>query len=321
MIELIMKMIICLLIALALGFVIGWLLSKIVQSKKHIIESDKIYARLYEKDEELKKLNKTYEKKKESLLQLETENRELNSTLEEKSQLLEEKSDYALKLQQALNIAKNSAIENSSAKEYNQALVQQVNKFETLCKKRENEMTELEEVLVKAEVTIEEKEKLILQKEKDDSLAKAKAQLKMLEAKVEELTSKSKQDKAMILEQKKNLEESEKKFSLIPAPDEKKEKVISDYEKRIVALENELKLYTLKDKDDELIISKDQFTHIEEQLISYQKEINSLKEMNKSLVKEGDAIALLKSNSNASDVDDKDIVKLFRDTYKKITKS
>ena len=102
---------------------------------------------------------------------------------------------------------------------------------------------------------------------------------------------------------------------------------MKSYEKRIKALEEELKLYEAESSDAEFIISKDQFIKIEEQLELYQKEIESLKneknEKNELLLKSQKSFTGLHFQDKILDKeeDESSMVEAFRKTYKKITKS
>jgi prefoldin subunit 5 len=115
-------------------------------------------------------------------------------------------------------------------------------------------------------------------------------------------------------------EQLKSKIEELSLLNEEKDSSIELYQKTISELENELKVYATNGEDDEFIISKDQFTHIEEQLVAYQKEIKSLKEENSRLVQLSNN-EKIKDTSKSDDMDDISIVKLFRETYKKITKS
>jgi len=263
MTELIIKMVLCLLAALLLGFLIGWLLSKVIQAKRHLLTLDKLNSDLADKNDEVLNLKSKYADKKSMLLKLSDENRELNAFLEDKSKLVDERSLELTQVQQSLNIAENRVNENFSAKEHNQALVQQVNNLEKLYVKKNDEIQGLEEVLVKAENTIE-----------------------ALTLKNEEISN------AVLL-----------------------------YQQTISDLEEELKISSSSKEDDEFIISKDQFTHIEDQLVQYQKEIDILKEEKKGLLVKRKEVEVGISKDEVSELDDGSIVKLFRDTYKKITKT
>jgi chromosome segregation ATPase len=295
MIELIIKMIVCLLIALLLGFAIGWVLSKVIQAKKHIVHLDKLNSKLSDKNDYIEKLKSDDNDKKLALLNLSDENRELKTLLEDKSKLVDEKSMELTHLQQSLNIAQNTVNENFSAKEHNQALVQQVNNLEKLYLKKNNEIKELEEVVIKAEDTIESTYTLLNKKEK---------QLK---------------EHAVFIKDNiiKKLETEVETLQLL-----NRELLDSDAscQKKVMELKEELKHASIEREEDEFIISKDQFTHIESQLVQYQKEIDILKEANKALRAKSNEVELFKLSGETSELDDTSIVKLFRDTYKKITK-
>jgi len=88
----------------------------------------------------------------------------------------------------------------------------------------------------------------------------------------------------------------------------------------IKSQEEELKLYRGNAEEDEFIISKDQFTHIEKQLIAYQKEIKALKEENQRLMGKSKEEQGWTAKIATSELDDSTIVKLFHNTYQKITK-
>jgi len=96
----------------------------------------------------------------------------------------------------------------------------------------------------------------------------------------------------------------------------KAEETIEIKEKCCKVLEDKLAEYTSTKVDEELLISKDQFTQIENKLVEYQTKIDVLKKENEALGGKS-----LKRKNGISELDDLSIVKLFRDTYKKITKS
>ena len=160
-------------------------------------------------------------------------------------------------------------------------LKQRVKELERLDRRREKELEEFESVLLKAEESIEKQ---------------AKEHLKI----VDELTQ---------------------KIDLLELENHEKVKTIELYQDRIAELEEELKLYTANSKDAEFVISKDQFTKIEEQLEKYQEEIRVLKK------EKSDLLNNLKEDEDDSlkeeilELNDGSIGKLFRETYKRITKS
>ena len=107
---------------------------------------------------------------------------------------------------------------------------------------------------------------------------------------------------------------AEQKIELLSKEREEYLKALNNYKRR-AQRESE------RDKDDEFIISKDQFVHIEEKLVEYQKEIDSLKEKNEALNRINEKQESLVRKIENSDLDDKAIVNLFKESYKKITKS
>ena len=296
MTELIMKMVLCLVVALLLGLVIGWLLSKIAQSKKHHLEVDVLSNTLEDRNSHMKMLEKQFSEKETALLQYTHENRELKESLVEKSNNL-------IDTEKKLKNAEKALSTNLNYKEENEKLLQQITQFKNEAESKTKELEELETVLIKAEKTIEDKSNLLSDSAKklatfasgvvgglavsSDSVDEEK-----LKSKIEELT----------------------------LTNDEKDSSIELYQNTILELENELKLYMTNGEEDEFIISKDQFTHIEEQLTDYQKEIKALKEENSRLVQLSGAENTA-SDSKSDDMDDISIVKLFRETYKKITKS
>jgi len=311
MIDLISKMVLCLLVALLLGFLIGWLLSKIIQAKKHIVTLDKLNNDLAEKDDQLIKLNREYGDNKAMLLTLTDTNKELNTLLEDKSKAFDERSLELTQVQQALHIAQNTVNENITAKEHNQALVQQVNNLEKLYAKKNVELKELEEVVVKAEDKVEETYRLCSDKEK---------QLKNQYSKDTEGLDKFKELKFSSVVKENGVKKLEAELEALSSKNNENKESIARYQKKISDLEEELKRNSIESEEDEFIISKDQFIHIENQLVQYQKEIDALKEENKILTSKSSEIEILKIKGETSELDDTSIVKLFRDTYKKITK-
>ncbi len=111
------------------------------------------------------------------------------------------------------------------------------------------------------------------------------------------------------------------KIEVLLLENEEQQKTIELYKETIAEFEEELKLYSANRDEQEFIISKDQFTHIEAQLVEYQKEIESLKKMNSELIANNtiETKQILKNGN--SEVDDGSVVKIFKDTYNKITKN
>jgi uncharacterized protein YneF (UPF0154 family) len=249
MIDLIIKMTFCLIIALILGFFIGSMLSRTFLKKKHKIEVDELNRRLFEYREEIEKQVEIQVEiqvnKEKGIKENHLENKKNKSVLLAKEKLLDKKSKEVWKLQKELKISENSLKENLNEKEYNQSLIEQIIELEEKEEKHQKEMQGLEKVLIKAETMIEGRDTLITR------------------------------------------------------------------------LQEELK----EEKEtEELLITKDQFTQIEAQLIEYQREILRLKTMNKDLTKSDNEKSSIEIKEIHSELDDSAIVKLFGDTYKKIIK-
>ena len=282
MTELITKMILCLIVALLLGLVIGWLLSKIAQSKKHLFEKDVLNNTLDDKNNRIEVLEKECAEKETTLLQCSDENKELKESLAEQEK---------------------SITHNSTLTTENQDLLEELNKLKEEVDAKSKELEELETVLVKAEETIEEKSSLL-----SDSVKKLAT---FTTGAVGGFVAGSKSDEE---------EKLKSKIEELTLTHTEKDKSIALYQETISELESELKLYMTNGEEDEFIVSKDQFTHIEEQLVAYQKKIKELKEENSRLAQLSNS-ENSDDNLNSSELDDIAIVKLFRETYKKITKS
>ncbi|KIM08750.1 MAG: hypothetical protein KU29_03215 [Sulfurovum sp. FS06-10] len=244
MTALIVKMVLCLVVALVLGFLIGWFLSKALRKEQENLASDDLYSTIEVQKEQIEKLEKQYADEKLLVTQYNDQNRELKGKLLQKINLLKDKSDTLLELQNKLQSSSPTKNDTIELREKNYTLVKQMEALHVAAEKKEKEIEEFESVLIKAEETIEIKEKCC----------------KVLEDKLAE--------------------------------------------------------YTSTKVDDELLISKDQFTQIENKLVEYQTRIDVLKKENEALGGKS-----LKRKNGISELDDLSIVKLFRDTYKKITKS
>jgi len=311
MTELIAKMVLCLVAALILGFLIGWLLSKLAHSKNHLMKVDALSSSLDEKNETIELLKKENTKEKSLVENFVVTNKKLKGSLNDKESLIGEQSIQLDNVQKELHLAQSNVSESLRAKEDNKALLHQLNILEKSFYTKEAEIHELETVLVKAEERIEEKSKLATTYK--DEMETIKSQTVEQENKGVQALNESLAEKEKLFEQMKN------KVEELTIINDEKAHSITLYQDTISQLENELKLYSVDGKDDEFIISKDQFTHIESKLADYQKEILLLKDENNML--KGKDKKVMPENTNHSELDDIAIVKLFRDTYKKITKS
>jgi len=132
--EFILKMVLCLILAIVLGIVIGLLWSKL-KTKKTERREEKSAGALSLK---LKELESLYVKEQEAKANFEKQCRELKGELMQKTNLLVSTSETLKELQNK----KMHLVQNSSSS------------MENLLKKKEQELLEFEEVLVKAEETI-----------------------------------------------------------------------------------------------------------------------------------------------------------------------
>jgi hypothetical protein len=246
MLELMIKMFLCLLGALVLGFIIGWLLSKSLTSKKYLKKINKLANNLLTSEDAVQKLKEINLNREADLKTMMSKNKKNESELEMKAQSM-------WRLQRKLTASEQSLKENLNAKEYNQSLLQKNIELERLLEQKIKEMSGFEGVLIKAETMIEERDK------------------------------------------------------------------------KIALLENGYQGENLEEELDELVMTKEQFSYIEAQLLEYQKEISELQKTNKRLEeKYGVKQPLekeIEKKEEHSELDDSTIVKLFGDTYKKIIKS
>jgi len=168
----------------------------------------------------------------------------VSNELKDTEDALAEKTSLLTTLQSKLN--KDGSSENSMHKlqQENSRLSSKNQKLIEIDRQRIVELKSFEEVVLLAEEKVEEHEKLYY----------------------------------------KMLEELNEEIDRLTVENDKHKESIKIYEKRINKLEKELKLYKAENTDPEFVISKDQFLAIEEQLKSYQKEINSLKNANTGLL-------------------------------------
>ncbi|CAA6817708.1 MAG: Unknown protein [uncultured Sulfurovum sp.] len=279
MIELMLKMTSWLVAAMALGFIVAWLLSKLFYSRKYNMKEDSFSAIIFERNNMIEKLEKKFRDEK---LMFER----LSNDFENSQKGLAEKTSLLTTLQHKVDNTDDSI----NLKHENSLLQLELKKLKKVDNERLKELLSFEEVLVHSENKMEENER------------NYKQVLKNLDQEIEKLTLLSKTQ----------------------------EEKINVYQKNIADLEKELKLYEAGKADSEFIISKDQFLKIEEQLEIYQKEIVELKHKNSELkAKRTMSEVKVDEESLEKEVvdklrkenDDSSVVKVFRETYKKITKS
>ena len=269
MMELIIKMTFWLVLAMLLGFVISWFLSKTIYSKQYL--------------EQKKSLENTIA--------------ERNSLLSKVEKELQSEKTISKKLLQNLKTTQKELLSNATALKKLERQLESDTKDGSSFHKREQELKEFEEILLLAEKKIEENE------------VDYKVALKKLTDEIERLKAEKKSDKQSI------------KF----------------HEETIDGLKEDLVLYKADTSRPEFIITKDQFLKIEEQLGLYSNEIITCKdEKNKLMKKLKNRVQPLKANLEKANFeklepkkvnemsiasDDGSVVKVFRETYKKITNS
>lgn len=254
MTELVVAMIACLITAIVLGIIIGWLLSKTILEKAHLKEITTLNSQLVEGTIALEEHQRSSKNEQRNIEKMILKNRDLTRTLQDKSTLLESRRRELFTLQKELNLSQNSLNKASDTKKHNHTLMKKIMSLETLLQRKGKEGRGLETVLLRADKIIEERNQVI-----------------------------------KILKEKLN---------------HYQEKTLLDEE-----------------KEEELLISKDQFTHIENQLLVYQKEISKLEKTNKILREHQKDLSMIQLKESEKELDDLAIVKLFGDTYKKIIKS
>jgi len=289
MTELILSMIFWLLLAMVLGLVVAWLFAKVYYKRREKNQADDYSASLLERNNLIDKLKNNLDKKK---LVYEQVSHELDTT----KATLASKSTQTKNLQNQLNSLSTSVGEADSLKRQNNLLNLELERVKNMNEKISDELAEFETVLIRAEEKLEENEKSYQQI------------IRSLDKEVEALT----------------ISNQEQKQRLIKS------------EKYIATLEEDLKLYHANNRDPEFIITKDQFMKIEEQLKNYQEEINQLKEekdeaiskKRKTVKVPSTELAVIENKSEEKSMDepehhkdDSSMVRVFRDTYKKITKS
>lgn len=284
MTELMMKMTSWLLVAMALGFIVAWLLSRTIYKKKQGDKENTFLAVILERNNMIDKLEKSFSKERMIF-------EKLSDDLKTSNEALAEKTSNLTTLQNRINNSNSNENISLALKEKNNSLLIQIQKLEQADIKRVKELEGFEEILLLAEEKVEDSEKSY------------KQIVKKLDDDIECLTLEA--------------EKSKKGHRL-------NEKTISD-------LKEALRLYEADSSAPEFIISKDQFIKIEEQLGIYQKEIESLKsenhefflklkksssELDEEKILENKTVYELQKENN-----DSSVVKVFRETYKKITKS
>lgn len=144
MYEIIGKMVLCLVLALLLGAIIGWLLSRALRGEEFIEEDSIDYEH---QDSEavirMKQLEKLYENEKSLSTEYLKTNKDLKGQLMQKNTLLSNTSETLRTLQSQKNSTGNNSL---------------IRTLEEKLANKDKELLEFEAVLIKAEETIELKE-------------------------------------------------------------------------------------------------------------------------------------------------------------------
>jgi len=282
MVELMFKMVFWLLAAMALGFVMAWFLAKIFYQKKQRLEVDTLSAVLLERNNMIDKLEEKFRNEKIMFEKVSDDFKNTEEALAQKSSLL-------TTLQNKLNNLNVYEQETIELKRQNLLLGKEVKQLKVADKERVRELEDFEEVLILAEKKVDENEQNYQQV------------LKSLDERVEALE-----------------EERQNQIN-----------TIKRYEKDMAKLEEALQLYTSTTNDPEFVISKDQFVKIEDQLKIYQEQLllleNENNELRLKIEKSKKTPEKLLEENTVKEVkrerDEGSMVKVFRETYKKITKS
>jgi len=173
MLELMIKMALCLLGALALGFIIAWLLSKKITTKKYLKKINKLDNKLLTSEDAVKKLKEINHNREEDLKLMMNKNKKNESELEMKAQSI-------WRIQRKLTVSEESLKKNLNAKEYNQSLRQKNIELEKLLAQNAEEISDFEGVLIKAETVIEERDATIALLEKAHKKEKSEEVLEEL---------------------------------------------------------------------------------------------------------------------------------------------
>ena len=144
MYEIIGKMVLCLVLALLLGAIIGWLLSRALRGEEFIEEDSVDYEH---QDSEavirMKQLEKLYENEKSLSTEYLKTNKDLKGQLMQKNTLLSNTSETLRTLQSQKSSTGNNSL---------------IRTLEEKLANKDKELLEFEAVLIKAEETIELKE-------------------------------------------------------------------------------------------------------------------------------------------------------------------
>ena len=282
MTELMMKMTSWLVAAMVLGFVVAWLLSRIIYKKRQDNKENAFSAVILERNNIIDKLEKSFRDKRKIF-------EEVSNDLKNSQEALAEKTSLLTTLQNRVD----NSNENTSLvlKEKNNLLAIKIQKLEEDDIKRVGELEGFEEILLLAEKKVEENEKSYQEV------------LKSLDEDIEHLTLENEKNKTNIKFYKKNIKAFEEDLKLYKSDSLDSEFIISKdqflkIEEQLVIYQEEIK--SLENVNSELLLkAAKSFTGLQEDSVLENKTFSEL----------------------GKERDDGAMVKAFRETYKKITSS
>jgi len=140
MIELMMNMALCLVVALLIGFFVGWFFAKALIAEEYDMDYDELSSSEDEYNRRIKVLEQKYAKEKMLRTNEEKKSKDLKFELMKKATIVKNTTDMLEKIK-----SKNSTVS-----------LNKLNQLEKLLKDKNSELSEFESVLIKAEKTIEE---------------------------------------------------------------------------------------------------------------------------------------------------------------------
>jgi len=168
------------------------------------------------------------------------------------------KSNVKFNSLNSIIIEKNRLVDKLEKKLQNSELI--LNKVSNELRTSKNSLIQKNDLVREQQIKLEKKQHLNINSYKSGEYIKKIENLELILSKVEE-----------------HIDVLKKSIETLTESNKEKDKIIILKEEKIIEIESELKLYNATNKDDEFVISKDQFLMIEEQLDRYQKEIKELK--------------------------------------------
>jgi len=221
-----------------------------------------------------------------------------------------------------LLLKKRHELEISNVKELLSSKSEELEREENVRKEKEKSLKEMvsENEVIKTELN----RKVSLLENKNRELWKIQKELQLSEKSLKENLNAKEYNQALVkevLSLERVIDQNHNELKELEKVLVKAEEIIIDRESMISQLEKDIKDSYNSEEMEELIITKDQLTHIETQLLEYQKEIKGLKERASKIEgSEKKDEHPIEKKELPEELDDSAIVKLFGDTYKKIIK-